>query len=192
MMRLHGCIVACALAVMATGCDLLGGASSPPPPAKQEAPPVKVTENAPAAKPAASPSAAPAEAEGETAVDKALMWAQRCQAANEQVSHLQQENQALAQKNQTLQEQVNKARQELDQLNRELADANTMMVDVRKELDRWRASVLGFRQEIREAQQTQLEALAKIMKMLGGEMNVQPTTTSAPASRPADAGMARP
>jgi septal ring factor EnvC (AmiA/AmiB activator) len=104
-----------------------------------------------------------------------------------------------------LADHLSKAKQDNEQLNRELTDANNMLVELRKELDRWRANVLGFRQEMREAQQTQLEALAKIMKMLGGEMALPPSSGPAagaaqprsnaaaePASRPSESGAPQP
>jgi septal ring factor EnvC (AmiA/AmiB activator) len=113
------------------------------------------------------------------------MWAQRAAQASEQVVKLQQEKGELVQKNQALQDQLNKVKQDVDQLSHELADANAMLVDVRKELEKWRVSVLGFRQEMREAQQTQLEATAKIMKMLGGEMTLPAQAASQGAPAPA-------
>ncbi|MFB0524723.1 MAG: hypothetical protein ACETVZ_04235, partial [Phycisphaerae bacterium] len=46
---------------------------------------------------------------------------------------------------------------------------------MRIELNNWKANVLGFRDERREAEIAQLEALLKILKILGGEVTRAPT-----------------
>lgn len=66
-----------------------------------------------------------------------------------------------------------------------------MLIELRGELTKWKSNVLGFRQEIQTAQQAQLEALQKVLRLLGGEVpepTTRPaaakpdTTTQAPAS----------
>jgi hypothetical protein len=44
---------------------------------------------------------------------------------------------------------------------------------MRIELNNWKTSILGFRDEMRQADIAQLETLLKILKILGGEVTVQ-------------------
>jgi hypothetical protein len=41
------------------------------------------------------------------------------------------------------------------------------------ELNNWKADVIGFRQEMRSAEKAQLEALLKILQILGGEVDLE-------------------
>jgi uncharacterized protein YeaO (DUF488 family) len=52
---------------------------------------------------------------------------------------------------------------------KELAEANEFLQQMHVELNKWKSDVLGFREEMRQAQQAQLEALAKILRVLGAE-----------------------
>jgi septal ring factor EnvC (AmiA/AmiB activator) len=115
--------------------------------------------------------------ESPTAVDSALAWSERYSQAIEKLARLQQENADLQEKNRSIASQAVKHQAELAQAQKELNDANAMLVDIRGELEKWKASVLGFRQEMRSAQQAQLEALTKVLRVLGAE--VQPTTRPA-------------
>ena len=45
------------------------------------------------------------------------------------------------------------------------------MLQTRIELNNWKNDVLGFRGEMQDAQKAQLEALLKILKLMGGEVN---------------------
>lgn len=51
----------------------------------------------------------------------------------------------------------------------ELRDATDFMEAQQLELTRWKSDVLGFRNEMRAAQATQLKALIKVLKLLGAE-----------------------
>ena len=44
---------------------------------------------------------------------------------------------------------------------------------MRIELNNWKGNIIGFREEMREAQTTQLEALFKILTLLGGQVDVE-------------------
>ena len=44
---------------------------------------------------------------------------------------------------------------------------------MRIELNNWKIDILGFRDEIRDAETAQLEALLKILKVLGGEVKTK-------------------
>jgi hypothetical protein len=58
---------------------------------------------------------------------------------------------------------------ELEQTRKELQQSNALLQDAHIELSKWKADVLGFREEIRQAQTAQLLALSKILRILGAE-----------------------
>jgi len=60
--------------------------------------------------------------------------------------------------------------EKLQQAQKELAEANDLLVKMSIELNNWKVDVLGFRDEMRDAQKAQLEALHKILVVLGGEI----------------------
>jgi len=122
-------------------------------------------------------------------VDVALEWSNKYAQASEKVVELTAKNQELANQNRQLGGQIARLEIELENTRKELSDANTMLIEVRGELEKWKANVLGFRQEMRQAQQVQLEALAKILKLLDGEMppgleQAIQTTEAADAPKP--------
>ena len=104
-------------------------------------------------------------------VDVALMWSDKYAKASEQVVDLTGKNQELTNQNRQLGGQVARLEIELENTRKELSEANTMLMEVRAELEKWKSNVLGFREEMRQAQQVQLEALAKILKLLDGEIS---------------------
>jgi hypothetical protein len=57
------------------------------------------------------------------------------------------------------------------------------------ELNNWKTDVIGFREEIRAADRAQLEALLKILKVLGGEPGAEsvPGEQQGPSAGPAGA-----
>ena len=52
---------------------------------------------------------------------------------------------------------------------KELDEANAFLQQMHLELSEWKTDVLGFRDEIRKSQKAQLEALGKILSVLGAE-----------------------
>jgi hypothetical protein len=44
------------------------------------------------------------------------------------------------------------------------------LIEMLSELNNWKNNILGFRGEMREAAKAQLEALLKVLEVLGGEM----------------------
>jgi predicted small lipoprotein YifL len=123
-------------------------------------------------------------AEGTSAVDSALALSERYSQAVEKLTVLQTENKTLIERNSQLVGQTTKLQAELAQTQKELEDANAMLVDIRKELEKWKTDVLGFRQEMRQAQQTQIEATGKVLKMLGGDAPTLPPVATRPAVAP--------
>lgn len=118
--------------------------------------------------------------EGPSAVQSALVWSDKYAQAAEKLVRLQQVNQALEQKNRQLLAQIARSQIDIETARKELNEANAMLIELRGELTKWKSNVLGFRQEIQTAQQAQLEALQKVLRLLGGEVP-EPTTRPAAA-----------
>jgi len=127
------------------------------------------------------------------AVDRALLWSEKYQKLSETTEQLRQENTRLAEENRTLQQKLTALQMELDRTKAELADANRFLQDMHGELTRWKADVLGFRDEMRSAQVSQLRALSKILQILGAEPLADPSggpTATAAATSPTLSGPA--
>jgi len=89
---------------------------------------------------------------------------------------------------------------ELKQARKELDEANAMLREMQTELAKWKADVLGYRDEMRTAQTAQIDALRRILRLLGAEeippaaaakppepaaTPAAPAPAAAPTSRPA-------
>jgi chromosome segregation ATPase len=83
---------------------------------------------------------------------------------------LWQQNEEYAAKNRQLNEQVVSLETQLRQAQKELAEANGLLIDMRVELNNWKNDILGFRDEMRQAETAQLETLLRILKVLGGQV----------------------
>jgi chromosome segregation ATPase len=105
-----------------------------------------------------------------SALDSALEWSQKYAQAMEKVAALQEANSELSEKRLAQQEELKRLKQDLAQAQRELSDANATLREMKAELDRWKSDVLGFRSEMRKAQQAQMIALRRVLMLLGGEM----------------------
>ncbi len=88
---------------------------------------------------------------------------------SEQATVLRQQNSELIVQKQQLKDQVVALETQLQQTQKELTEANDLLFTMRIELNNWKVDILGFRNEIRNAETAQLEALLKILKVLGGE-----------------------
>lgn len=104
-----------------------------------------------------------------TVVESAIELSDKYAKLSEESSLLKQQNQSLNARNQELRNQVNDIDSKLKQTQKELGEANQVLVEMRVELNNWKADVLGFRDEMRSAQTAQLQALMKILKVLGGD-----------------------
>ena len=82
---------------------------------------------------------------------------------------LRETNSELTLKNNQLKQQIEMLKSEVEQTKKDMAEANDFLGQMHLELNKWKSDVLGFRQEIRQAQQAQLEALGKILRVLGAE-----------------------
>ena len=103
------------------------------------------------------------------AVESAMMWAQKYEKLMEKNQHLSEKNRELFLENSDVQLRFKKLQDELDATKKELDGANAFMQEMHAELNKWKADVLGFRDEMRLAQSTQLRALGKILNILGAE-----------------------
>jgi outer membrane murein-binding lipoprotein Lpp len=104
-----------------------------------------------------------------TPVESSLLLSEKYAALAVDSEKLRQENKRLTDENVVLSGKVVKLQSDYDQASKELREANSMAIDLRIELNNWKNNVLGFRDEMRESQKAQLEALVKIMQLLGGE-----------------------
>jgi len=164
--------VALALALVASGCSFgsrRDGPAEAVPPADQAAY-LKETAVAPDGK-----------ADTPTAVESALVWSEKYARAVEEITRRDQENRRLADENRQLGQTIAGLRTELAQAQKELQDANGLLIDVRRANDRWKADVLGYRDEMRGAHLAELDALHKVLRLLGGEVPESAPAASAAA-----------
>lgn len=108
-----------------------------------------------------------------SAVASAIELSERYAQLSEDAAALRQQNQSIMTKNQQLNDQIGELEAQLKQAQKELNEANDLLIEMRIELNSWKSNILGFREEMREAQTTQLEALFKILQLLGGEVTVE-------------------
>ena len=113
---------------------------------------------------------ADSDAAGQGAVDVALEWSRKYAQASDALMTAQKEIKNLHEANKQLSAQTARTQIQLEQSQKELAEANDMLVEMGKELREWKANVLGFRNEMQQAQQVQMDAIKKIMVLLGGEV----------------------
>ncbi len=104
------------------------------------------------------------------AVESALMWSNRYEELSVKTEKLRDDNSKLTISNTNLKHDIQKIQTQLDRTQAELKDANEFLQEMNLQLSKWKGDVLGFRDEMRNAQATQLEALKQIMKILGAEL----------------------
>jgi chromosome segregation ATPase len=108
-----------------------------------------------------------------TIVESAIELSDKYAKLSEEASSLKQQNQSLLSSNNQLTQQVADIESKLKQTQKELSEANQVLVDMRVELNNWKTDILGFREEMRGAQTAQLQALLKILKVLGGDSSAE-------------------
>ena len=108
-----------------------------------------------------------------TVVESAIQLSDKYAKLSEEASTLKQQNQSLTSRNRQLEDQVVDIENRLKQTQKELSEANQVLVEMRVELNNWKTDVLGFREEMRSAQTAQLQALMKIIKVLGGDSKIE-------------------
>lgn len=108
--------------------------------------------------------------EGSSVVKSAIKLSSDYSRLNQEAALLRQQNEDLIAKNRQLSEQSISLNAQLRQTQKELAEANGLLIEMRVELNNWKADILGFREEMRNAETTQLETLLRILKVLGGQV----------------------
>jgi len=119
-----------------------------------------------------------------TAVDAAMMWAERYAAAILERDAALDRARDAERGQDDAEKKTRELQRELEQAHRELADANKTLLVLQGELEKWKRDVLGFREEIRAAMAAELTALQQIMKVLGGELAEPVPSDSDPESQP--------
>ena len=103
------------------------------------------------------------------AIQSAVTWAKKYEELPEQNTALREKHNQLFLQNTQLTSQLDQTKAELERTRKELAEANEFIQQMHVELNKWKSDVLGFRDEMRQAQQAQLEALSRILQVLGAE-----------------------
>lgn len=111
--------------------------------------------------------------DGRTAVESAIELSKKYATLSDEVGQLKLEKQTFTNENAQLKERAELLQLELNQAKKELTEANDLLIEMRIELNNWKADVIGFRDEMRQADKAQLETLIKILKVLGGETKTE-------------------
>lgn len=109
----------------------------------------------------------------QTAIESAIEISEKYARLTEEAAAMRLQNQSIMARNQQLDVQINELEAQLRQAQKELTEANDLLIEMRIELNNWKSNILGFREEMRDAQTAQLEALFKILKLLGGQVTVE-------------------
>jgi peptidoglycan hydrolase CwlO-like protein len=104
-----------------------------------------------------------------TAVENAIVLQDKYARALEDLRREQEQNRALSDENRKLTEAANRLQAETTKTQQELTEANALLIQMRQEIEKWKADVLGYRDEMRKANQAQIEALGKVLALLGAE-----------------------
>lgn len=113
----------------------------------------------------------------------ATLWSQRYEELSKQCEQVRKDYAALTEQHNLLQQDAAKTKMELEQTRKDLERSNALLQEAHVELSKWKSDVLGFREEIRQAQTAQLLALSKILRILGAEPIVPPTEAQQPAAK---------
>lgn len=118
--------------------------------------------------------------QGPTAVESALELSEKYAKLSEKAAALRQDNKNLLNENKQLTENLANYDAQLKQTQKELSEANDLLIDMRIELNNWKADILGFREEMRQADTEQLQALINILEILGGDMKKETNKAEEP------------
>jgi hypothetical protein len=109
-----------------------------------------------------------------TAVESAIELSEKYAALSETVAAMRQENKNIVTRNNELEAQAVVVDGQFQQTKKELAEANDLLIEMRIELNNWKTDIIGFRDEMRDAETAQLETLFRILKVLGGQVDAGP------------------
>jgi L-2-hydroxyglutarate oxidase LhgO len=110
---------------------------------------------------------------GPTVVESVLELSEKYAGISEELAAERQKNQTLLAENRRFENELAVYKAQLKQAQKELTEANDLLIEMRIELNNWKTDILGFRDEMRDADQAQLEALLRILKTLGGEIKTE-------------------
>lgn len=105
----------------------------------------------------------------ETSISAAIELSEKYAQLSEESNKLKEQNQILQQENQQTQTKLQQTENELAAAQKELSQANDLIMEMKVEVNGWKSDVLGFREEMRQADIAQLQTLQKIVGLLGGE-----------------------
>jgi len=108
-------------------------------------------------------------AQGPTAVESAIELSEKYAKLSEEAASLRRQNEEMISRNQELEKQAAACETQLKQTQKELTEANGLLIEMRVELNNWKTDILGFRDEMRDAETAQLETLVRILEVLGGQ-----------------------
>ncbi len=108
-----------------------------------------------------------------TAVETAIELSEKYARLSEEAAALRRQNEQATAANEQLRTHAANLRNQLKQTQKELAQANDLLIEMRIELNNWKADIIGFRDEMRRAETAQLETLFKILKVLGGQVETE-------------------
>jgi len=130
--------------------------------------------------------------QGPTAIESAIELSEKYAKLSKQSAVLQQKSQHFTAENHQLKKQVAALEAQLQQTQKELAQANDLLIEMRIELNNWKIDILGFRDEMRDADTAQLQTLLKILNILGGEVKPESTQGEDKGSAPVSSEKSRP
>jgi chromosome segregation ATPase len=110
------------------------------------------------------------ESQADDAAESALAMSKKYQELSLEMEKLRQENVTVKLENDSLTRQTAGLESQLETTRNELSEANEFLQQMHVELGKWKSDVLGYRDEMRSAQVAELEALKKILKILGAEL----------------------
>ena len=113
--------------------------------------------------------------QGPTVVESAMELSKKYAELSEEAAVLREKNQDTIIENSRLKDKVAALETQLQQTQKELAEANDLLREMLIELNNWKVDILGFRTEMREADTAQLDALLKILTILGGKVKAEST-----------------
>lgn len=108
-----------------------------------------------------------------TVVESAVELSEKYARLSEEAVVLRQQNQDLIAKNNQFKSQLTALDSQVQQTQKELTEANELLIGMRIELNNWKTDIIGFRDEMRNAETAQLEALLKILQVLGGQVDTE-------------------
>jgi len=115
-------------------------------------------------------------------IDSAIELSGKYAKLSEEMVQQKTQNQKIMAEKKSLEEQLAVLKPKLQQTQTELTEANDLLLEMRIELNNWKANILGFREELRNANAAQLEALFKILNVLGGEVTAEQTQQTKPVA----------